>query len=530
MKIKDFFYTEKGRATFAVVSTIIILTVLIVPTTILLDRTIHNDEASVDLGEAVEVWGYDDQVSSTAKKVNTYMGVQTTLTSNIYGGAEAISSEPTLLKNNHYHTVNDDKDILDGVAGAENALGYLSSSWVTGYEATKLRTLYLYNVNTDYYLQNRTDETQYLNPINDEDKLTYTNIGDPDNETEMAATLNISLKVTPDVSNWAKKSLGATPIALQKEDAPVDFINFLNENNYVDDFVLALAFMDYISNDISNIESVNNSVLSGTNSVGTSEFTKESFDVYSKTYKNLSTNSNTWIEEMEKQNLETGNTYSIKVDGTGTNSGLMNIEIDNFSKDFNSSMGTKINFRYDLKNGGSGEAWKISEEGIYGDASTSNSGSDAREDAFLGTQSRFSKTSEVSAFNYSETSYETTKNINGVKMYVDPSETNDGHVLGYTMGIDLPTFFVRDDMTFEYKLNSKLGIEALGGELKEIIPPGEKYATGYEIVFGDKTFSVGDKVKVKPIGISDEGARQIYEFGGSWQHILDSGLMIGEIV
>lgn len=42
--------------------------------------------------------------------------------------ATTMSGEPTLLLNEHYHSVQDDPEILDGVYGAEGAMGYLSSS------------------------------------------------------------------------------------------------------------------------------------------------------------------------------------------------------------------------------------------------------------------------------------------------------------------------------------------------------------------------------------------------------------------
>ncbi len=511
MGFKDFMYTEKGKITGSVLAAVLITTAVMVPVSIFADRAINGGDET----NSVQVWGYDDQVSSTAKKINYYMDADFTSTTGLYGGM-ASSAEPALLNNEAYHSVQDDIDILDGVAGADNALGYLSTTWIKGYSDTPLRILKTYQIGTkgeDLYNTVRNDEANYLDPTDDADKATYIEMdSDYAYESEMASTLNMHLKVSSDVADSLRTDgligLGNTGAASWSN---TDFGDWLTNKGYADDFVLALAFFNYAAYDTSNHAIVNAATLQGTTTTDI-EFSSDDVAFYDSLYKAITGDSNSWIDVMTDQQSGNSGLYSIKVDGTGTDSGVMNMEINNFEKDFNEAASSTFDFEYNFVNGGSGEGWKTPSTKIPGVSSTTDN-SDAREDSFIGTQSRFSKESEIDTNKDGEKTwgYDYSKYESEAKdgtTYKDPATSTS--VIGYTMGIDLPVFFVKNDMKFDYTIANEQALATITNPTAGL--------------------KVGDTVTLTVTGMSDLAAKNIYQNGQSWQNVIDAGLVLTEIV
>ncbi len=496
--------------------------------------------------ENIEVWGYNDQVSSTSLKVNKYMGLTFNEEAGYWDSSEfEASAEGTLLNNSHYHSVNDDSEILDGVHGAAAGLGYLSSTWVGGYVDNKgngdqFTMLKLYdNGVVDGVAPTtepeRTDAANYLDPTDDADKQAYSEVNSiseelvGDNGTyslyseAMQATMNTTMKVPPTIAEWVRTNLGTdAPLEVAAGSDEEVFTMWLGENGFIDDFTVAYGLFNYMAFDGTNIENINTIAIPGSNDTGTIELEDGWYDAaLQPTYENLMMTYDTalaaedisLVDDVYNQQKATSGAYAIKVDGTGTNSGIMKQEISNYQDDFRTASGnSKIVFKYDLNNGGSGQAWAKTKEGISYDGTTlleADADGAGRADAFIGTSSRASKISEVANFGYEEDAA-TLPNGGEGDFYVSPETSATGQILGYTMGIDLPVFFINNGMKFEHTVTetSLLCIEN---------------AT-------EKGIQVGDTVTVTPTGMSDQGGKAIYEDQATWTDVLNQGLIIVEAV
>ncbi|BDU67873.1 MAG: hypothetical protein TYPL_5260 [Candidatus Tyloplasma litorale] len=517
MGIKDFMYTEKGKITASVLTAILITTIVIVPTTILTSNAMNKEEA---LYESVQTWGYDDQVSSTAEKMNDYMDIDQESTQNIYGeaGDMVLSGEPKLLENENYHSVIDDSDILIGVDQSDNGLGYLSTSWITGYNDANndaLSILKIYDVYNEEELS-RDDVNAYVTP--DTSNTDYIEA-----EEELQSTLNIVFKV-PTVVTDSITTINNDDIQIDSEGAAKDYYDWLADEDYADDFVIALGFLDFMMTDSNNADYINTMAIEGTHVESVGAFDEVDVEhlagIYNQIMKNdEGENTTPFISKLQEQQEATSNLYHVKIDGTGTNTGLVKVELNNFEEEFNSAANltgeSEIHFEYDLVNGGSGEAWKVPTNGIAnGVVEAPATATDAREDAFLGTQSRFSEESEIEPWGYTNAS-----NIEGEEITSYSNFTSDEHssgdVFGFTMGIDLPVFFINSDFTFEYTVDPyTTQIENLDSIEFDVDENGNQ---------------IPQEVQIKPTGISDLGAKAIYEYGASWEFVMTNGWMIGEI-
>ncbi len=515
MGFTDFMQSEKGKITTGVLAAVLITTAVMVPVSIFTDRAVRGEDSAWAGGVegTVQVWGYDDQVSSTAEKINAYMGVTTSMTDNIYGGQQVLSGEPALLSNSAYHSVVEDIEILDGVAKAEQGLGYLSTSWIESYVEKDLQTLSIYDQTT---FGSRNDRTSYLDPLGTEaEKQSYaTNTG-------LQATLNMHVKVPVYVADTITISSTGPVVTIAGDADAQAYFDDIAAQGYADDFAMQLGFFNYVVTDTSNDAYADGVVLPGTDVTTQADITADFWTSLEGVYTAIG-GEGTLYDAVIAQQADTKQ-YSIKIDGTGTNTGLIQVEVEKFEEDLINEAGAfaagELDLYYDLVNGGSGEGWKVAE------ANGGEAGSDARVDAFLGTQSRFSKESEITEefWNYDNTIYGTTND--GTK-YLDPTTKTAGQVIGYTTGIDLPAFFIDAATTFDYELTSAEAATALG----EVVVVNEEHHAISSFVIDGVEYAYGTTVKVKPIGMSDEAARQIYEFGHSWQDVLTQGLIIGEIV
>lgn len=505
---------DKAKLGIGILAAVLITTAIMVPVSIYTDRAIHKQGGAYE--NPVQVWGYDDQVSSTAEKINDWMGITKTLTANIYGGQDAMSSEPTLLANSNYHTVEDDIQILDGVAAADEGLGYLSTAWISGYNETPLRTLSIYNPDAAAAREDEptepdtTNVANYIDPMADEDKGTYS-------ETGLNSTLNMHMKVPVYIADAITISPDGPVIADPAGDAKTYFDNIAKEG-YADDFAMQLGFFNWVATSAEADEYAKGSVMQGTVG-GTDVFDEADWTALDTVYKTIG-GKGELIDTVKAQQKDSSQ-YSINIDGTGTNTGLIQAEVEMYQDTLNKVLGTDLDLYYDLVNGGSGEGWKVSK------ADSGDDTSDARQNAFLGTQSRFPKLDEGAEVIQDFWGYDAaTLTIPG-ELYTSPTEEHTGQVLGFTTGIDLAAFFVKNDMTFEYSIRTAEGANALGTEIATV--DEEHHTINGFTIDGDK-YEYGQTVKVKPTGITAEGARQIYEMGNSYENVLNQGLMIGEIV
>lgn len=470
--------------------------------------------------KGVDVWGYDDQVSSTGKKINYYMNADFTEASDIYGDGTVLSAEPNLLNNKHYHSVQDDIDILDGVKGSKDGLGYLSSTWVSGtsgYEDA-FSMLKLFKADKDWAnatTENYKNVDNYLDPADptvNGDKAEYVTV-DPAEEYEslMASTLNIHMKVPATIADAIRPYIqDGTTTDIELDD---EYKKWLIDKKFADEFVLAMGFMRYIATDNKAVQDMTLMALEGTNSTGTGDWGAADITALDTIYKSIMGTDADFVNDLTAQQSET--VYSIKVDGTGTNSGAMNVLIDDFQDAFNTSAGSDLKFNYSLTNGGSGEGWKVPNG--QGNVPLTEAGSkptDANVDAFLGTQSRATKfaavdsetgepSGEALSWGYTADKEGGTLSFDdSVEKYKTYSEQEDGQIIGYTMAVDLPVFFVNEGMTAEYTVEDE-------GSLAMIENASEK------------GIKVGDTINVTPTGITPDGAKDLYQNGAQWSDVLD---------
>lgn len=514
---------DKAKLGIGILAAVLITTAVLVPVSIFADRAIHKVSSSYENG--VQVWGYDDQISSTAEKINDWMGVTKTLTANTYGGQDTMSSEPTLLLNSNYHTVEDDIQILDGVAGADEGLGYLSTAWVSDYssKSTKLRTLSIYDEDnaipavdgTDH--GTTTDSAAYLDPMNDDNKEAY-------RAKSLSSILNMHLKIPVYIANLITISAdGIFSIDREGEDAKATaYFEDIASKGYADDFIMQIGFFTWVATSKEADDNAKASLIQGTTGGNVTEFTDTIWNSMQKAYEVIGGKGE--LEYTVKDQEKSTSQYSIAIDGTGTNTGLISAEVEMYQEAIKDQI--DVDLYYDLVNGGSEEGWKVSKEDHGEDTS------DAREYAFLGTQSRFpsgedNSESLQSFWGYTADSAPAKKTETPYDTPVDAVHTNK--VIGFTTGIDLASFFVKDDMTFEYQLTTADGANALTDSDVEVANITDSYDIDTFTIDGTK-YHYGDTVKVKPTGITREGARQIYEMGNSYTNVLNAGLMIGEIV
>ena len=483
---------EKGKLGVGILSAVLITTVIMVPVSIFSDRAIRGNESGYV--NPIQTWGYDDQISSTGKKMNDYMGITKNLTTNIYGGQNVLSGEPSLLLNSNYHTMEDDIQILDGVANSEQGLGYSSTTWVGKDNSLTPLKAEINGV--------------MLDPTNDKEKKNYANSG-------MQSTLNIHMKVPKNVANSITISPNGPTV---NTELASNYYSNINKAGYADDFAIQLGFFNYLATSNEANDVANDVVLPGTKTSSLDNFDIKDLQAMEKVYNDITKTQNSLWDAVEAQESSTSS-YSIKIDGTGTNTGLIEPQVEKFRELVNSLLNKNINFYYDLVNGGSGEGWKVSL------ADGGEQGSDARQDAFLGTQSRFSKNSEYTKefWGYEETSYSTT---NDNTVYNDPTKKTNGQVIGLTAGIDLTTFFIKKDMTFEFNITTSEAAKAI--DPNAIITKENHNITSFKI--NKQDYKYGESIKVHPTGFTSEGGRQAYEFGNSWSNLILTGLITAKIV
>ena len=109
----------------------------------------------------------------------------------------------------------------------------------------------------------------------------------------------------------------------------------------------------------------------------------------------------------------------------------------------------------------------------------------------------------------------------------DISYTNPGSPLTATMGIDLITLFVRDDISIKIDISTKAGAIAVGATDKDgdgnytLVDKND--SKEYSLWNINDDASSNAQVSIKPTGITPLAARLIYEYGISWEYIVNAG-------
>lgn len=120
--------------------------------------------------------------------------------------------------------------------------------------------------------------------------------------------------------------------------------------------MVSIGLFEFMSFDNENIASINTSVLPGSNATGTIDFGAPQLAALNDTYKVIVDDSSAdLLADVLAQQSSTSGFYDITIDGTGTNTGLVLMEIQNFETRIDELTGENIYFNYKFVNGGSGE-------------------------------------------------------------------------------------------------------------------------------------------------------------------------------
>lgn len=543
MSIKDLLYTEKGKIGAAVMVAVLVTTAIIVPVSIFSDRALNNEK----IVGGVSTYGYDDQISSTGEKANIYMEITKGLSQNVYGSAGdmVVSMEPTLLKNPLYNSMTDDNFILDGVYKNSNALGYLTLSQIINYgEEKSLVPLMVEDKETNEMISPVVEEGILGNVV----EVPNSAYGEA-NEANLTSTLNTHLRVSVDVADTLRDYMlldvnGATTSVWDGKNIDEDTAKILSKTEFViwlydedlgDDFVMSFILFNYMIYDTSNHDDLQNGYLPGTQ--------EDNIEMTGKNIDNFITNFDTMmnyiegpsysVEEQIENVLFSADDkmgYTIFIDGTGTNSGIMKQQFTNFNEDTDIQEASilkenEIVLVYNLMNGGSGQGWESSQNEIP-DVTTGNT-DDGRSSSFIGTQSRPGEDEEVGDWGYKSSTV-----INDKGIYIPIEDQGKRTPISFTTGIDLTSFFVNGDLTFQINLSYDDLYDKDGNNTYNDLD-GKK-VDGSKMIYSSEIIDIGsDEIKtytVKPIGITDEGAKLIYENGASWESAFINGWLYIEII
>ncbi len=492
MGLRDFMYTEKGRITSSVVAAVLVTTVVLVPLTIVLDRNIRGGTSQGN--ENVKSFGYDDNVTSTGLRQDNWMGITPTTMIDA-SGSEVTSMEATLSKNDSYTGVITDEELIAGV-NSTNGIAYLSNSHVS--------------------------KDSNLKPLNisEDGGETWINVGDAD---YIAAPLNMVMKVPQAVSVVLKDYISPTATeALTIEDLnglqnsvivdtssesvesttvldTYDYGDWLVSEGYTKDFALSVIAFNWIAQAQPAFDKVDTEY-AHINEAGFANG-EEFFNWANIVFGGDQTD--TWGVINESGDGWAFTSEEILIDGTGTNDPAVNLALEAFEEEYGVSITANLN------NGGSYRGWETSEADVAGvvhNEDEYDGSEDGAQGAFIGTQSRGMETAsmtgksdisgEISYWGYDESVYDsgTFGNVSSsdkeniiydFSAFVD----NDEVPLATTIAGDQIVFFTTVDANFEYE--------------------GETYA---------------------PTGVSQEGAKMLFQLGATWEEVYSMGFLQAERV
>lgn len=515
MKILDFMYTDKGKITASVLLAVIISTVILVPSSIFIDRGIREEE---DIN--IKTFGFDDNVTSTGARQDEWMNITSSEMVDA-SGQEILSREATLLKNPSYTGVTIDEDLMNGVAST-NGLGYLSNSHVSN--DSRLKPLNISNDNGETWIT-------------------------PTNSDYISAPLNMTMKVPEGVATIIKQKLIKEPTELKVADlnglfndvevnldsAIVDEVDettdvsksynygdWLVEQELTSDFALSILMFSWIGQTLMAQEALN--VKYSTTNEPLFLTKEEFFDWANVVFGGEDREK--WGIISEDHTKWAFNNEELLIDGTGTNQDAVDIACESFGTIYNSTSyaNGNINIQQNLANGSSNLAWETAENddippGVVFNKDEYDGSNDGSKKSFIGTQSRGIETAsmktsateldeidgEISYWGYNETIYDSTFDDDESSLFSSNNVTaddvgnmfydfdallnTDGTPLAFTIAGDSVVFFTNNDTVFEYS--------------------GETY---------------------KPTGITPDGAKLAFQYGTTWDLLYDMGLISAEKV
>ncbi len=489
MGIKDFMYTEKGKITASVLATALVATIILVPTTLVINNSINGSTSTT---ENVKSFGYDDNVTSTGLRQDNWMEIDETVMIDASGNP-VTSMEATLSKNDSYTGVVTDEELMAGV-NSTDGIAYLSNSHVS--------------------------KDSNLKPLNisEDGGQTWINVGDSD---YIAAPLNMVLKVPQGVSEVIKGYIGTgvtTPLTLDDLDGisnsvvvdldgetvnsatdTYDYGTWLEDEGYVKDFALSVIAFNWIAQAEPAFEGISSDytpINDGAFADG-DEFLAWANSVFG------GTEADTWgVVTSEGEWAFTNE--EVLIDGTGTDEAAINLAFEAF----NSTYGVSIT--QNLNNGGSYRGWETSKGDVAGvthNPDEYDGSEDGAQGAFIGTQSRGMETAsmtgkseisgELSYWGYDETVYDDgafglgfeTSDMENIIYDFTAFSSDVEAPLATTIAADQVVFFTTVDAKFEYE--------------------GKTYA---------------------PTGVSQVGAKMLFQLGSTWEEVYSIGFLQAEEV
>ncbi len=505
MGIKDFLYTEKGKIAGSVLAAVLLTTTVMVPVSIYTDRAM-NDEVTVS---NVKSFGYDDNKTSTGLRQDNWMGIDVSTMTDA-SGQEVTSMEATLENNPDYLGVTTDEDLMAGVNNTDG-IAYLSYS----------------HVGTDDHLKPLA--------ISEDGGKTYINPGETG---YLSAPLNMVMKVPQAVSAvindyLAKGSAELTITSLNglkntkvmqydadgkatetKDTTPIsekyDYGKWLTDKKLAHDFAISLVAFNYITQTQMSVDAMAEGgyVSPNVDSNGKATFADgDEFFTWAKgvfggadkdVWGIINDDGTDWAFDSEE----------VLIDGTGTDEAAINLALDSFNVVYpNASLSQNLN------NGGSYRAWETVDKdkvpaGVSFNADEYDGTQDAAEYAFIGTQSRGMEmgqfkgkkdsAGEISYWGYDESAYAngtwgstTSDDMENIIYDFTSMSTSDETPTAATLATDQVVFFTTVDTQFVHGLDGK-------------------------------TYT--------PTGVTQTGAKMLFETGATWDEVYTLGLLQAEEV
>ncbi len=438
-----------------------ILAAVLITTAIIVPVSIFADRAIRGAGSSAPVVtaGYDDGITSTGKRQDGWMNIDENETTGTMDG--------TLIQNENYNSVADSETMID-IIKSEDGVGYLSLAEVNKY-----------------------DELKALDISEDQGETWI----DPTSSDYIAAPLNMVMKVPSSIAEVLKKSVpsvGSTPITIADLDAAeTGYGTWLKDNDLMNQFAMGFIIFAWVAESDSAHKALQEANFSTPNieSVSDEEFATWAATVFAD---------KDWGVVDGKGFAPTS--IEVNVDGTGTDEFALNEAIGAFNEAYGVSVIQNLN------NGGSYRAWETAEEakvppGVTYNEDEYDGESNGNAAAFIGTQSRGMETDamadpdgkydfdkgEISYWGYDESKYTGTT--------FGSADTSDLENIIYdynafvtTEGVPLATTIAGDNIVF--------------------------YTTD------DAQFELNDGTVVTPTGLTQEGAKALFQYGASWNSLL----------
>ncbi len=514
MGFKDFLYTEKGKIAGSVLAAVLLTTTVMVPVSIYTDRAM-NDEVTVS---NVKSFGYDDNKTSTGLRQDNWMGIDTSTMIDA-SGQEVTSMEATLENNNpDYLGVTTDEDLMAGVNNTDG-IAYLSYSHVGTDD--HLKPLAISEDGGANYI--KPGEKGYLSaPLNMamkvpqgvsaviNDKLSPTPPTGKTNELKISDLngLTNAKDMTYELDNKGEE----TDKAIETVDGTesYDYGQWLLDQKLAHDFAISLLAFNYIAQTQMSIEAMAPTYVSPNTAAFADDkaFFTWANEVFGQEDKD------TWGIINEKGDGWAFTSEEVMIDGTGTDEAAINLALDSFNVTY-----PDASLSQNLNNGGSYRAWETVDKdklpaGVSYNPDEYDGTQNGSKAAFIGTQSRgmemgqFKKdengnpksdaSGEISYWGYDEDVYAkgtygstTSDDMENIIYDFTKMSTDDETPTATTLATDQVVFFTTVDAKFTSSVD------------------GKTYA---------------------PTGVTQTGAKMLFEFGSTWNEVYNLGLLQAELV